>query len=444
MLTQEIDFRYGRHSINMARKAQPINASSALAHDGDSHPHLNHPLANRNFRLLWMGENISVLGDQFYLIALPWLVFQMTNSSLAFGSVLLIAGIPRALLMLIGGVMTDRMSPRRVMLISNLLRLGIAGGLSLLVATQTIQLWMVFVIAFCFGIVDAFFYPAYRAMIPLIVDEAHLQSSNALMQGTSQLVLIAGSGIGGVIVARLGMAFSFVLDAFTFLFTSIALSLMRPATQAQLATSHVTTPKRRHIFAEIREVFAYIRQDRLLTILLGVVAAINLLFTGPLIVGSATLSRARFNDGSAAYGAMLSVFSIGILIGTLIAGLTHLKKPGLISLLLVATEGIFMIGIGLTTSLTLIYGMWLLIGFAAGFGSLNFVTLTQKRVSKAMIGRFMSLIALSEVGLAPISNAVAGAIADVDITALFIGAGVLLTTVALLAVSNEVIRSGEL
>jgi hypothetical protein len=75
------------------------------------------PLTNRNFRLLWMGENVSLFGDQFYFIALPWLVFQMTGSVVAFGTILMVAGIPRAVFMLVGGVITDH-SPRTVMIVS--------------------------------------------------------------------------------------------------------------------------------------------------------------------------------------------------------------------------------------------------------------------------------------------------------------------------------------
>jgi MFS family permease len=151
----------------------------------------------------------------------------------------------------------------------------------------------------------------------------------------------------------------------------------------------------------------------------------------------------RFAEGAAAYGTMLSAFSIGILLGTLAAGLLNLKRPGFISLLLVATQGVFMVAIGFSQSLVLVCGLWLLIGCTAGFGSINFITLTQKRVNKAMMGRFMSLIALSEVGLAPISNAISGLIADVNVTALFTGAGILLSMTALLAVSNRLVRNGE-
>ena len=187
----------------------------------------------------------------------------------------------------------------------------------------------------------------------------------------------------------------------------------------------------------------YIRHDKLLKTLILVVAAVNLLFVGPLVVGSAALGQVRFVQGSAAYGAMLSAFAIGALVGTLTAGAVHLKQAGVISLLLVAAEGVFMVGIGCVSSLALACGLWLLTGFGAGFGSLNLITLTQKRVAKPMMGRFMSLMALTEVGFTPISNALAGLLADWNVTALFVLAGALLTVTALLAAMNGNLRSGE-
>ncbi len=396
------------------------------------------PLANRNFRLLWLGESVSLLGDQFYFIALPWLVFQVSGSALTFGTILMVAGIPRAVFMLVGGVMTDRFSPRAVMIVSNLLRLTITVLLVLIVAAQLVELWMLYLMAFCFGIVDAFFHPAYRAIIPLIVDEDSLQASNSIMHGTSQLMEIIGPGVAGLLLRGVGVALSLVFDAITFLFTAIMLLLMHPRRVERAAAS------RRHgILGEIGEMFAYVRRDRLLMTLIVVVAAINLLFVGPLVVGSAALSKVRFAEGAAAYGAMLSTFSIGALMGTVTAGVVRLKRPGLVSLLLVATEGVFMVGVAYASALILACALWLLIGFGAGFGSINFITLTQKRVAKDMLGRFMSLIGLTEVGLTPISNALAGMLADWNVIALFVVAGVLLSCITLLAAANSTLRSGE-
>src|SRR5262245_9081668 len=118
------------------------------------------PLRVRNFRLLWIGESISLLGDQFYMIALPWLVLQLTGSALALGVVLALAAIPRALFMLIGGAFVDRFSPRAVMLASNLARFVLVGILSVLVLTNTIRIEMLYVFALAFGLADAFYFPA--------------------------------------------------------------------------------------------------------------------------------------------------------------------------------------------------------------------------------------------------------------------------------------------
>src|SRR5919108_1993328 len=91
------------------------------------------PLSVRNFRLLWIGEGISLLGDQFYMIALPWLVLQLTGSALALGTVMALAAIPRAVFMLVGGAFVDRFSPRAVMIASNLIRFVLVALLSILV-----------------------------------------------------------------------------------------------------------------------------------------------------------------------------------------------------------------------------------------------------------------------------------------------------------------------
>src|SRR5215813_10825940 len=126
------------------------------------------PMAVRNFRLLWSGETISLLGDQFYMLALSWLIIQLTGSGIAVGTVLMAGGIPRVLFMLVGGVMTDRMSPRTMMIVSNAVRGILTVILTLLVLTSTVQLWMLYVLAVAFGTADAFFHPAYMAIVPAI------------------------------------------------------------------------------------------------------------------------------------------------------------------------------------------------------------------------------------------------------------------------------------
>jgi MFS family permease len=326
---------------------------------------------------------------------------------------------------------------------SNLLRLIITILLTLVVAGHAIQLWMLYVIAFWFGLVDAFFHPAYRAMIPLIVDEDDLRASNSLMLSASQLTQIAGPGIAGVLVHLAGVALSFALDALTFLFTSIMLLLMRPPALPQKQAGPQAARNRSGILPEIAEMVAYVRRDAALPTIILVVAAVNFLFSGPLIVGSATLSRVRFTEGSAAFGAMLSTFAIGMLIGTLAAGAVRSRRSGQITLSLLAVQGVLLVGLGYAPTLIAACGLLVLIGIGAGFGNVHVITMTQRRVTKEVIGRVMSVIVLAEVGLTPLSNAVAGVLADLNVTALFVLAGGLLALTATLVATNRELRSLE-
>src|SRR5262245_16196171 len=113
------------------------------------------PLAVRDFRLLWVGETVSALGDQFAMIALPWPALLLTGSSFALGTVLALMAVPRAVLMIVGGAFVDRFSPRLVMLVSNAVRLVAVLLLALVILAGAAQLWMLYVFALVFGIADA-------------------------------------------------------------------------------------------------------------------------------------------------------------------------------------------------------------------------------------------------------------------------------------------------
>src|SRR5512141_2745493 len=113
-----------------------------------------------DFRLLFGGSTTSLLGDQFALIATPWLVLKLTGDPLALGIVLALEGIPRAVFMLLGGAITDRMSPRIVMLIADAIRFVLTALMALVVLTGTIQMWMVYAFGLGFGLVAGFAIPA--------------------------------------------------------------------------------------------------------------------------------------------------------------------------------------------------------------------------------------------------------------------------------------------
>ncbi|MEZ4612070.1 MAG: MFS transporter, partial [Caldilineaceae bacterium] len=210
-----------------SRKASPIWAS----------------LRDHNFRLLWLGEAISMLGDQAYFVALPWLVLQISGDPLAMGTVLALAGVPRAIFMLLGGALTDRLSPRAIMLASNLLRMVLVATMAALVFTQSLALWMIYGFALVFGLIDAFFWPASIAIVPQLLPPSMLQGANALVQGTAQASLLLGPVLAGFAIGALGgqtgaaagdaapglrgIGVVLAFDALTFLASAVTLWLLR-------------------------------------------------------------------------------------------------------------------------------------------------------------------------------------------------------------------------
>jgi MFS family permease len=392
-------------------------------------------LINRNLGLLWFGESISLLGDQFYMVALPWLVLQITGSALAVGSIVAVAGIPRALLMLLGGVFTDRLSPRLLMLASNAVRIVITGILALLVITGTTQLWMLFVLSFAFGIVDAFFHPAYMAILPMIVAEEDLGKANAVTQGTALIVSSIGPGVGGVLVKALGMGSAFVLDTISFVVATFTLTRMDTA-----LTTH-TAAKKTGVIAEIREAAAYIAGDELLRTFILVVTALNFLFAGPMMVGPSALVKQFFPEqGVLALGVLLSAMGIGSVVGMGIGGATQPARIGLLSLLSIAMAGLAIAAIGASTLFSVTAICFAIAGLSSGFSNLVLVTWLQKRIDKTMMGRVMSMVMLASFGIIPIGAAVAGLIADHSLTLLFGLNGLLLVGVVGIALLNPRVR----
>src|SRR4029079_16296498 len=154
---------------------------------GAARPAVRHPFTLPHFRNLWIGATVSLLGDQFYLVALPWLVLQLTGSSLALGAILMTAAIPRAALMLVGGAVTDRFSARRVLMTTAGTRTVLVGIVTALIWLHVVQLWQLYVLTFIFRVADEFSFPRRSALVPTLVEPQQLQPANALMQGSAVL-----------------------------------------------------------------------------------------------------------------------------------------------------------------------------------------------------------------------------------------------------------------
>ncbi len=416
--------------------------ASALAPDAQAlaaagrGPALLQPLRVRDFRLVFAGESISLIGDQFHFVALAWLTLQLTGSGLALGTVLMVAAVPRAIFMLVGGALSDSFSPRTLMLVSNVLRAVVVGIVAALVLTENAQLWHLYLLAGIFGVVDAIFHPALNTIVPMLVSGRLLPPANALVQVMAQLSGFIGPALAGIVVAAVQTGAAFAVDAASFAVAALALLLVRGGRRTAPAQEALGGADRRthDLLSTIRSGLAYAWSDPAVRALIGLTAALNFAFVGPVSVGLPYLADTRFEGGSAALGLMLSAFGAGAVGGALLAGsLRHVPRLGLVILLLAMVLGVGEALVGLAPNVWIAMAIGACIGVGIGFLNVRVIAWLQARTPEDMRGRVMSLIMFSGMGLAPFSLAIAGAIIDlgaVDLTFAVGGAIIVLAALA--------------
>lgn len=391
-------------------------------------------LSVRDFKLLISGAAISLLGDQFALIATPWLVLKLTNDPLALGTVLALEGIPRAVFMLFGGVIADKLSQRLTMLIANAVRLVLTALMALLVFGGAVELWMLYAFGLAFGVVAGFAMPAETSIVPMLIQEQDLQAGNSIVMGITQLAGFVGPTLAGILIGGFsgsltGVGIAFAFDAFTFLVSAITLQLIR-SEKPKVAQGDGAAKE--SIWASIGGGIRYVWGDRHLRLMFVILTALNFLLIGPLLVGIPVLANERLPEGATAFGLLLSAYAGGNLAGYLLAGATRpdASKMRLILIVLIAAFGIVIGAMGFITSTWIDFGLLLFLGVGNGFVAVILFTWVQTQTPKEMLGRVMSLVMLSSIGLQPISQAIAGALSRWDLTYAFAipGALVLLLT----------------
>jgi MFS family permease len=394
-------------------------------------PQLLRPLRVRDFRLMFSGESISVLGDQFHFVALAWLTLQLTGSGLALGTVLMVAAIPRAAFMLLGGALSDRWSPRSLMLYSNAIRGVLVAIIAALVLTGHAALWQLYILAATFGVADALFYPAINAMLPMLVDEPTLPPANALMQGSQQLTTMIGPALAGVVVARVQTGPAFAVDAVSFAVATAAILFVVGGRRT--GAGGLAKGNKPGVLATVRTGLTYVWRDPPVRSLILLIAAFNFAFSGPLLVGLPFLADHVLGGGSATFGVLLSGFGFGAVVGAVVAGsVKQVRRLGTIVLTEAIVLGVGLALIGVVPNVVTAFAVLAAMGLGAGFINVHVISWLQGRTPEEMRGRVMSLLMLGAIGLAPISYALAGAIVDLGPVALmFAVAGAIVVAASL-------------
>ena len=396
------------------------------------------------FRKLWVGLGLSLMGDFFNYIAMAWLVLQLTGSSLALGAVLMVQAVPRSLLMLVGGAMADRLSPRVAMVGSMVLRFACVAPLAYVVITGHAQLWEAYAVSALFGVFDAFFWPAASSMLPQIVSDSELEAGNAVTNITRQTSLIVGPAVAGVVVAAFGSGWAFAGDA-GFLVAGAAVIAWMPAmarSRHPAANAAAAPQQRSSLKAEIAAGLRYAWSNVGIRTALLVIAAVDFAASGSMQVGLPTLAHGRFAAGAVGLGVLLGAWGAGATVGAAVSGIR--KPPKRIGWLIIgvcAWIGAGVVITGLVGSLIPAAVTLALAGVATGLINTYGISWLQRQTDPAMQGRVMSLVMMASIGLVPISLAASGAIADVNPTVLFVIAGGIILLASAAAASSRTVRS---
>jgi len=404
-------------------------------------------LAQRNFRLLFIGSAVSALGDQFTLVALPWLVLRLTADPASLGLVLAAMALPRAIFMLIGGAMVDRLSARRILLLARTINALLVALLAGLVLAGAIGMPMIYAIALGIGVATAFAYPAGSALLPQLVAPAQLSPANALFMSVRQLSLFVGPALAGLVIgthaghgaaeAR-GLGLAFVVDAASFLASLGSLWLIRTAADRQVR------PRGNGVLGDVAAGVRQVWADLPLRAFMLYAAVVTAFVGGPIQVGLPVLANSRMDLGAASLGILMTANGGGMLVGGFLSRRVARAASGRLGVLVLCMDTLA--GLALATLALVhntLHGALLLagVGVLAGIAQIAIVTWIQQRVPPAMMGRTMSLLMFTFMGLGPISAAVAGSLLKlISLGALFAGAGLILSAIALACLASPALR----
>jgi predicted MFS family arabinose efflux permease len=357
----------------------------------------------RDFALLWAGMSVSLIGDGVYFIALAWQVYDLSDSPTALSLVGLAWTLPLGLFVLLGGVVTDRMERRRIMIAADLLRALAVLVIGVLSLTGAIELWHLVVVAGVFGTGDAFFGPAFTSIVPQIVPRELLLQSNALDQFVRPLgLMLLGPALGGWIVATFGPGEAFLFDAGTFAVSALVLAFLSP--RPLLARNEETS-----LLRDLREGLAFVSARPWLWATLLAAAIFLLAYWGPIDVLVPYRVRNELGGSAGDYGLILACGGLGSIAAAVLVGRRGLPRRQITFMYFAWGLGALMLaGLGIATEVWQLMGFMFLEGALFTAGIVIWGTLLQTHVPGALLGRVTSLDWFVSTSLVPISFALTG------------------------------------
>jgi transmembrane secretion effector len=375
---------------------------------GFSRVNLLAPLRLRDFRLLWLGMTISLVGDGIFFVAMAWQAYSLWNAPAALSLIGIGMTVPMIAFLLPAGVLSDRLDRRVLMLCADIGRAAAVTVLAVLSLTGLLTFWELMVVVAFYSVGTAFFTPAFEAIVPDIVPASSLAAANSLDQFVRPIALrLAGPALGGALVAGLGAGTAFAVDAASFAASTVAVVMMR-------APAHVRTDHVHSSWSAVKEGLEFVRRRVWLWGTLLSAAIAYLAFMGPTEVLLPYLVKNDLHASAGDLGLVFAAGGIGAIGAALIMG--QRGHPGRDVTFMYATwtlATLAVAGYGFASASWQLMIACLVFNALEAAGTIVWATIKQRHVPASMLGRVSSLDWLISIGLLPISFALTAPVAGV-------------------------------
>jgi DHA3 family tetracycline resistance protein-like MFS transporter len=388
---------------------------------GFSRVNLLAPLRHRDFRLLWTGMTVSLVGDGIFLVAMAWQAYELWNAPAALSLLGLGMTVPTIAFLLPAGVLSDRLDRRSLMLCADLGRALVLAALAVLALTGLLTFWELVLLVAFYGVGTAFFTPAFEAIVPDLVPAGDLAAANSLDQFVRPITLrLAGPALGGALVAAVGTGAAFSVDALSYLVSACAVFLMRPP-------AHPRSEHAESSIGAVKEGLRFVRKRVWLWGTLVSAAIAYLAFMGPAEVLLPYVVKNELHASAGDLGLVFAAGGIGAIGAALFMGQRgHPRRDVTVMYAVWTLATLAVAGYGLATASWQLMVACLTFNALETAGTIVWATIKQRHVPASMLGRVSSLDWLISIGLLPLSFALTAPIAGlIGVRATLVGAAVI-------------------
>jgi MFS family permease len=357
-----------------------------------------------NYRMLWLGQTLSAVGDPIFPFAVAYLAIRRGDNAIGVASVLGARALATTCVVLAGGVLADRFKRTRVMIFSDATRLIALVGIAM--APGNIPLAVLSVLVFVVGLGEATFRPAYSALVPSLVPEDRIQAANALTSLSLRTAGFVGPALAALLVSGISARGALLVDAATFGVSILTLLAVREPVVARTRDADESSG----VLTDVREGFRAVVSRRWLALEIGAGAVQITAALAPWLVLLPIVTNSALG-GPGAYAALLVAMSGGSVLGAFLGGRIKTRLPGVVASVCLVPFTVALVGLAQLWPLPVLIVLHVAAGIGTEIYGVLWTTAIQRGIPAAVLGRVFALDQLGSLALLPVGMMFAGALA---------------------------------